>query len=286
MEIVHSAFYRFARIEDPSTLAQALTDTATTEQLTGSILLAHEGINGGVAGTKKSVDRFEARLRQHAEFSDLVFKRSRCDTPPYGRFKLNVGKRIVAFGASADAPFIPDRATQVSPERWRELLGESNVVVIDNRNSFEFRLGRFEGAVDPGVSHFSDFEAYIAANADEWREKGTTVAMYCTGGIRCERVAPWMSSLGLKVAELEGGILNYFARVPDANREWKGECFVFDNRIALDTELRETATTEADVYDSATDGRWRIERAKRLREAVAQSTDVYEPSAEDLTPKH
>lgn len=266
--MIHSAFYRFALVEDAAALAHTLTDSAKSLQLTGSVLLAHEGINGGIAGPVDAVHRFEDVVAKYPAFADLEFKRSRCTTPPYARFKLNLGKRIVAFGHEEDAPFVPNRATQVSPERWRQLLHESNVVVIDNRNSFEFRLGRFTGAIDPGVNHFSDFEAYVVEHAEQWRDSGTTVAMYCTGGIRCERVAPWMNSLGLKVAELEGGILNYFAKVPDAERDWSGECFVFDNRIALDTRLKETETSEADVYDPLTDGQWRIERAKRLRNAV------------------
>ncbi|MEN9560075.1 MAG: hypothetical protein RLZZ502_1286, partial [Pseudomonadota bacterium] len=117
-------------------------------------------------------------------------------------------------------------------------------------------------------SHFKDFSQYVEANAEQWMREGKQVAMYCTGGIRCEKASHWMQSLGLKVAQLEGGILNYFAQMPDAEQDFEGECFVFDNRIALDTTLQETSTTEAEVYDPRLDGQWRIDRAKRLAQAL------------------
>lgn len=270
MKLVHSAFYRFVEIDNPSDVAARLGALGAAEQVTGSILLAREGINGAVAGAPAAVARFEAGLLRMPAFADLTFKRSDAETPPYAKFKVSVGKRIVAFAPNDEGAFVPDPTTQVTPERWRELIREDHVVVIDNRNSFEYRLGRFQGAIDPEVNHFADFEAYVSRNAAQWRAENKTVAMYCTGGIRCERVAPWMKSLGLEVAELKGGILNYFATLPDAEREWQGECFVFDNRIALDTKLQETATTELDVYDGSRDGEWRIERARRLRLAATE----------------
>jgi UPF0176 protein len=147
-------------------------------------------------------------------------------------------------------------------------------VLIDNRNSFEWRLGRFEGAVDPGVVNFRDFPEYVQAHAEEWKREGKTVAMYCTGGIRCEKSSVWMQDMGLKVAQLQGGILNYFKEMPDAEKDWQGECFVFDNRVALDTKLQETDTSVQDVYNDqdlhdaaqAQDARWRLARAQRLDE--------------------
>jgi rhodanese-related sulfurtransferase len=157
---------------------------------------------------------------------------------------------------------------QVSPERWRELLDDPGVVVIDNRNHFEVRLGRFRNAVDPLVRNFRDFPAYIEAQLPLWRAEGKQVAMYCTGGIRCEKTSAWLQQRGVEVLQLEGGILNYFARMPDAELDWAGECFVFDNRIALDTRLRETGTTAAQVYAGDPEEAWRLERALRLEAAA------------------
>jgi UPF0176 protein len=161
---------------------------------------------------------------------------------------------------------------QVSPERWRELLDDPNVVVLDNRNHFEVRLGRFRNAVDPLVRNFRDFPAYIEAQLPVWQAEGKQLAMYCTGGIRCEKTSAWLEQRGVEVLQLEGGILNYFARMPDAEIDWAGECFVFDNRIALDTRLRETATTAAQVYADDPQESWRLQRALRL-EASAEADD-------------
>ncbi len=275
--MLHSAFYRFVRLREPERVAARLRALAREHALTGSVIVAAEGINGTVAGTREAIDAFEHALQNdrlfEGAFAKLGFKRSECSTPPFGRMKVHVKDRIVAFGDADDAVF-GERTTSVNPQAWRELIARDDVVVIDNRNSFEYRLGRFENAIDPKVSHFSDFEAFVQTNADGWKRAGKTVAMYCTGGIRCERVAPWMQRLGLKVVELDGGILNYFQQMPDAARDWKGECFVFDNRVALDTKLKQTSTRLEQVYEGETDGEWRIARAKRLRDSVTDDAEV------------
>jgi UPF0176 protein len=149
-----------------------------------------------------------------------------------------------------------------------QLIKDPDVVLLDNRNSFEFRLGHFAGAVDPGVANFRDFPAYVQAHAAQWQAQGQRVAMYCTGGIRCEKTSAWMQGMGLPVYQLDGGILNYFQQMPDAQQDWHGECFVFDNRVALDTRLNETATTLEDVYQATPDGAWRLARARRLAQAA------------------
>jgi UPF0176 protein len=175
--------------------------------------------------------------------------------------------------------------THVSPQRWRELLDDPDTVVIDNRNSFEYRLGRFRNAVDPGVANFRDFPRYVKAHAPQWQAEGKTVAMYCTGGIRCEKTSAWLQERGVAVLQLEGGILNYFAQMPDAERDWDGECFVFDNRIALDTQLRETGTTAEQVYAGDPDEAWRLRRAQRLAGATApDDTEAAESGASRQLP--
>ena len=267
--LLHSAFYRFVPLADPGAAADALR--ALARELTGSIVVAHEGVNGTVAGTPAAVAAFEAALQEALDgtLRGMAFKHSACATPPFGRLKVGVKPEIVALGLPCTLPAPDERdASHLSPAAWRELLARDDVVLLDNRNHFEVRLGRFRGAVDPGVHNFRDFVAWVQAHAGEWRAARRPVAMYCTGGIRCDKTAPWLRDLGLEVYQLDGGILGYFQQLPDADRDWEGECFVFDNRVALDTRLRETATTAEQVFDPAhADEAWRLQRARRLDEA-------------------
>jgi UPF0176 protein len=270
--LLHSAFYRFTPLADATEAAAAVRALATECGLFGAITIATEGINGAVSGPAAEVARFEAALQSpetlQGAFQGMPFKRSACRTPPFARLKVLVKPEIVALGLpGADAMPLPDMhdSTHLHPSQWREMLQRDDVVLLDNRNHFEFRLGRFKGAEDPGVRHFRDFVAYVEAHAPAWREAQRPVAMYCTGGIRCDKTAPWLQSLGLQVLQLEGGILNYFPQLPDAARAWEGECFVFDKRIALDAQLQETPTTAAEVFDESDPGEaWRLARAQRL----------------------
>ncbi len=279
--MLHSAFYRFVPVADPAALAERLRGLAAGLQ--GSIVLATEGINGTVAGASDAVAAFEAALQAvgvaDGALRGMPFKHSACTTPPFGRLKVSVKPEIVALGLPAQpgaaALPAPDEhdASHVSPAAWHELLQRDDVVLLDNRNHFEVRLGRFQGAVDPQVHNFRDFVAHVQAHAPAWRAAGRTVAMYCTGGIRCDKTAPWMRSLGLDVKQLHGGILNHFAQLPQlpeaAQRDWVGDCYVFDRRVALDTRLQETATTAEQVYDPRhPDEAWRLQRARQL-DAIA-----------------
>lgn len=266
----HSSFYRFWPLADPAAAVAVVRDLA--QGLQGSIVLAPEGINGAVAGTPAALTAFETGLQRSGLVGErpLVFKRSGGFTRPFGRLKLSVKPEIVALdlpGAAALPP--PDEAddSHLTPSAWRALLDRDDVVLLDNRNHFEWRLGRFRGAVDPGVHNFRDFVAYVEAQAPAWRAADRTVAMYCTGGVRCDKTAPWMRSLGLKVVQLQGGILNHLQTLPDAARDWEGECFVFDKRVALDARLQETATEVNAVFDpTQPDEAWRLARARRLDE--------------------
>lgn len=268
----HTAFYKFVHLGDPEGVVARLRvlTSQPDHPVTGSILVAPEGINGMLAGAPESIDAMERALRTDEQlggaFRDMVFKRTECTTVPFRRLKVHLKKEIVPLG-------IPgvDAASQtginVSPQDWRELIRQDDVVLLDNRNSFEFRLGHFHNAIDPLVTNFRDFPEYIRAHLGEWKAHGKRVAMYCTGGIRCEKTSAWMLDLGLPVYQLEGGILNYFKEMPDAEKDWEGECFVFDNRVALDTHLKETTTTLDDVYTGEPDGEWRLARARRLNDA-------------------
>jgi UPF0176 protein len=257
--LFHISFYKFAALHEPHAVAARFRLLAA--DLLGSVLVAEEGVNGVLAGSGPALDAFEGGLLEDKRFDGMVFKRSACKTAPFARLKVHVKPEIVAVGVPGGGAS-PD--TRVSPLQWRQLIARDDVVVLDNRNSFEYRLGRFKNAVDPGVANFRDFPRYVAAHAPQWKAEGKTVAMYCTGGIRCEKTSAWMLGLGLEVRELEGGILNYFQALLDAEREWEGECFVFDNRIALNTHLQETDTTAEQVYTDEPDGAWRLQRAQRL----------------------
>ena len=266
--LFHSAFYKFVALDAPDAVVDHLR--LLTADLLGSILVAEEGINGMVAGSLAQLDAFEAALQTDARFGNkfcgVIFKRSPCTTQPFRKMKVRRKPEIVPLGIDGvDAT--KAGGIDVSPADWRELIASDDVVLLDNRNSFEFRLGHFQHAIDPLVTNFRDFPAYVKAHADEWKASGKRVAMYCTGGIRCEKTSVWMKDLDLPVYQLEGGILNYFKTMPDAEKDWQGECFVFDNRVALDTKLNETATTVEDVYANEPDGAWRLARAKRLDEA-------------------
>ena len=278
--LLHSAFYRFVPLADPAAAADALR--ALARGLQGSIVVAGEGVNGTVAGDARAAAAFEATLQRPdvlgGALRGMTFKHSACASEPFGRLKVGVKPEIVALGLpdrAEDGAALPPPdehdASHLSPLAWRALLAREDVVVLDNRNHFEVRLGHFRGAVDPQVHNFRDFAAYVRAQAPAWRAAGRPVAMYCTGGIRCDKTAPWLRSLGLDVLQLDGGILNYLRciRDDDGDGDWLGECFVFDNRVALDRHLHETTTTAEQVFDvTQPDEAWRLQRACRLQSAA------------------
>lgn len=273
--LIHTSFYRFTPLPQPQEVGAILRELVSrqaVEGLAGSILVAAEGINGMLAGSPAAVDYFEHALQHEpifaGAFTGMAFKHSACTTKPFGKMKVQVKKEIVPLGVEG----VDARVTgiNVSPSDWRELIKQPDVVLLDNRNSFEYRLGHFEGAIDPQVTNFRDFPDYVRAHAAGWKAEGKRVAMYCTGGIRCEKTSAWMLDMGFPTYQLEGGILNYFLQMPDAQHDWKGECFVFDNRVALDVALQETATTLEDVYQGESDGEWRLQRAMRLAESAEE----------------
>ncbi len=263
--VFHDAFYKFVSIIDVDGTAETLREL--TAALTGSLLVAGEGVNGTLAGKAAALDAFRVALaddpRLEGRLTGIAFKRSPCVTPPFQRMKVHSRPEILPLGVEG-VNAVGHVGHQVTPPKWRALLDDPNVVVIDNRNHFEVRLGRFRNAVDPLVRNFRDFPAYIEAQLPLWQAEGKQVAMYCTGGIRCEKTSAWLHERGVPVLQLAGGILNYFAEMPDAERDWDGECFVFDNRIALDTRLTETGTTALQVYAGDPDEAWRLRRAQQL----------------------
>ena len=241
--IWHDAFYQFAQVDDPAALVGTLQELCRETGVLGNVLVAHEGVNGMLGGTDAQLSRLRDFFAADERFAAMTYKRTACDYMPFRFMRVRLKREIVPLGVEGvDAR---KTGTDVSPQAWRELIAQDDVVLIDNRNRFEYELGHFEGAVDPGVHNFRDFAAYAETQLSEWQ--GKRVAMYCTGGIRCEKTSAWLTTLGLDVYQLEGGILNYFAQLPDADKEFKGECFVFDDRLTLDTKLQETPTTLAEV---------------------------------------
>jgi len=274
--LTHSSFYKFVPLADPDAVVEVLRELVAP--LTGSILVAEEGISGALAAPFGPLQAFEHAVqhdpRLHGAFTGMAFKHSACATKPFWKVRVHRKKEIVALGVDGVSGVTREQTdhTHVSPQQWRELIARDDVVVIDNRNHFEYRLGRFKNAIDPKVDNFRDFPSYLQAQAPQWKAEGKRVAMYCTGGIRCEKTSAWMQNdLGLEVFQLDGGIVSYFQALPDADRDWEGECFVFDNRVAIDTQLHETPTTVEQVYNDAPDEAWRLVRAKRLDSVTPKS---------------
>jgi len=231
-----AAFYHFATLDDAPVLRDRLQQRCEDLGLRGTILLADEGINGTVAGPERSVQRLLERLREDPRLAALSAKFSRAGEPPFRRMKVRLKKEIVSLGVPG---VDPRRAVgeYVAPEDWNALIRREDVRLVDTRNDYEVHLGTFEGAEDPDTRSFRDFPAWVDANLDP--EQDEHVAMFCTGGIRCEKSTAYLKSLGFKnVYHLEGGILNYLENVEAARSLWRGDCFVFDDRVTVDHALR------------------------------------------------
>lgn len=231
-----TALYHFARLDDPAALRAPLLALCESEDVRGTLLLAREGINGTISGSCESVTRILDHLRALPGCADLAWKDSHSATPPFGRMKVRVKREIVTMGV---ADVDPRAATghYVAPAEWNALIAAPDVAVIDTRNAYEVAIGSFEGAVDPGTDSFRDFPGWWQANKGRFHNK--RVAMFCTGGIRCEKATNFVLGQGVEdVFHLKGGILKYLERVPEAQSLWRGECFVFDERVSLGHGLR------------------------------------------------
>ena len=242
-----AAFYQFAALPDFRELREPLRAICARLGLKGSLLLAQEGINGTIAGTPDSVDAFVGELQCGPLFGDrldnLELKFSLSATMPFGRMKVRLKKEIVTLGAPQVDP-TRQVGTYVDAAEWNALISAPDTLVIDTRNAFEVAMGTFEGAVDPGIRSFGQFKDFAAQHLDPARHR--KIAMFCTGGIRCEKASAYLLSHGFaEVYHLKGGILRYLEGVPEHQSRWRGECFVFDERIALGHGLRERGTDGA-----------------------------------------
>jgi UPF0176 protein len=236
-----AALYQFAALPDFRELREPLRALCVSLGLKGSILLAAEGINGTVAGSDEGIDALVEELQRGKLFGGrldrLELKFSRAATMPFGRMKVRLKKEIVTLGVpSAD----PTRQVgiYVEPAEWNELIVSPDTLLIDTRNAFEVAMGTFEGALDPEIASFGQFKDFVAARLDPAKHK--RIAMFCTGGIRCEKASALLLAQGFaEVYHLKGGILKYLEQVPETESRWRGECFVFDERVALGHGLRE-----------------------------------------------
>lgn len=205
----------------------------------GSILLAEEGINGTISGPEQGIRRFFENLGRDQRFENLVYKESWSEGYPFHRMKVRLKKEIVTLGVDGVDP-LENVGEYVPPEDWNDLISRPDVRVVDTRNKYEVHLGTFEGAEDPATDSFREFPQWVAEHLDP--EKDEHVAMFCTGGIRCEKSTSYLLQKGFKnVYHLDGGILNYLEKVREAESKWEGDCFVFDNRVTVDHSLEEGA---------------------------------------------
>lgn len=228
MTIAVAAFYKFVPVTEPPALRAALLRAMQVREMKGTILVAPEGINGTVSAAPAAMDDFLAELRSDPRFADLVVKHATTDAHPFQRLKVKLKREILSFGRPEANPAVRV-GTYVPPSGWNALISDPDVLVLDTRNTYEVEAGTFERAVDPAIPNFRSFPDFVSGQLDPARHK--KVAMFCTGGIRCEKASAYMLAHGFsEVYHLEGGILNYLAKVPKQDSLWRGECFVFDER--------------------------------------------------------
>ena len=235
-----AALYRFADFLDPSALRGPLLSLCEAQDVRGTLLLAREGINGTIAGSRDAIAAVIAHIRSLPGCRDMDVKYAAAQNMPFGRLKVRVKREIVTMG-QADLDPARQAGTYVDPQDWNALIADPDTVVIDTRNAYEVAIGSFDGAIDPGTASFSAFPAWFDAFAADLAAQGRTpkIAMFCTGGIRCEKSTAYARSRGMTdVYHLRGGILRYLEEMPEGKSLWHGECFVFDERVAVGHGLR------------------------------------------------
>ncbi len=234
-DYVVCALYHFVRLDDHTALKQPFLKVLNHHGIKGTLLLAAEGINGTVAGKRNAIDHLLLWLRNKEEFKNLVHKESYVDEQPFNRTKVKLKKEIVTMGVEdIDPNHIV--GTYVKPKDWNALITDPDVLLVDTRNDYEVAIGTFKGALNPNTETFREFPGYVKENLDATKHK--KVAMFCTGGIRCEKSTAYLKQQGFdEVYHLEGGILKYLEEVPEEQTQWEGECFVFDNRVSVDHQL-------------------------------------------------
>jgi UPF0176 protein len=234
MSLVVATFYKFVRLPDFAELRSPLHSLCEALEIRGTILLAEEGINGTMAGTAAAIAHLLHHLRLDCRLADLEHKESTAESQPFDRLKIKLKKEIVTLGVPVD----PNQqvGTYVRPQDWNALIADPEVRVIDTRNAYEVGIGTFERAENPETRSFRQFPEYVQQHLDPAQH--SKVALFCTGGIRCEKASSFLLSQGFReVYHLQGGILKYLEEVPEQESLWRGECFVFDQRVAVQPGL-------------------------------------------------
>jgi UPF0176 protein len=240
-QFVVAALYKFVRLPDYQEIVPKLKDFCNEIGLKGTLLLAAEGINGTVSGTREALDKLREYLLADSRFEGMSYKESFYEEQPFYRMKVKLKKEIVTMGVEGIDPQ-KIVGTYVKPRDWNALISDPEVVVIDTRNHYEYEIGTFKNALDPNTETFREFPQWVAKNLDPQKHK--KIAMFCTGGIRCEKSTAYLKEQGFdQVFHLEGGILKYLEDVPEKESLWQGDCFVFDNRVAVNHSL------EKGIYD-------------------------------------
>lgn len=266
-QYVVCALYKFVALENFEDLRQPLLDTMVANQVRGTLLLALEGINGTIAGPRAGIDAVLAWLKSDERLSDVSYKESYTDEAPFKRSKVKLKKEIVTMGVEGIDPRHVV-GTYVKPKDWNALISDPEVFVVDTRNDYEVQIGTFKNAVDPNTKTFREFPAWTKENMDPSKHK--KVAMFCTGGIRCEKSTAYMKEQGFEeVYHLEGGILKYLEEVPSSDTMWEGECFVFDDRVTVDHDLN------AGKYDQCHACRMPILEADKEREQYQKGVSCH-----------
>ena len=232
-----AALYHFARFDSPEAIKPPLLKLCLEHEITGTLLLAREGVNGTIAGpSKAAVDAVLAHLRALPGCAELEHKYAESEVPPFGKIKVRLKREIVTMG-QPDVDPTASVGHYVAPEDWNDLITRDDVAVIDTRNDYEVAIGTFQGAIDPETASFGEFPAWWEANKQRFHNK--KIAMFCTGGIRCEKSTNYLLGQGVEdVYHLKGGILKYLEEVPASQSTWDGACFVFDNRVSVEHGLK------------------------------------------------
>lgn len=250
-------FYKFIPLDLYESMKEPLLSCMKKNQVTGTMILASEGINGSFCGTREEITPLIDFMHSYPQIADLAFRESYHESNPFKKAKVKLRKEIVTMGvANIDPNHLP--GTHLNAEEWNALINDPEVVLIDTRNDYEFALGTFKAAINPVTENFRDFPEYVEEHLSDKKDK--KIAMFCTGGIRCEKSTAYLRTIGFKeVYQLNGGILGYLEAMPEEKSLWEGSCFVFDDRVALDHQLN--------GYPAGTiDSEWKNNHKKKNRE--------------------
>ena len=266
-QIVVCALYKFVTLDHHKNLREPLLAAMKQNNVVGTLILATEGINGTVAGTRQGVDALLAWIRSDSRLADVDCKESYTEKSPFKRRKVKLKKEIVTMRIEGIDP-LSGFGTYCTPQQWNDLLADPEVLLVDTRNQYEYDVGTFKNAINPQTASFSEFPRYVKENFDKTKHK--KIAMFCTGGIRCEKSTAYMKELGFnEVYHLKGGILQYIEEMPVEDSVWEGECFVFDERVTVNHQL------EKGKYDQCNACRLPITKEDKQSEHYQQGVSCH-----------